>query len=441
MGVMAKCTSGKRINFGQRGSYFRRAKSAVMAFDHGAFWLPKVFTSTPCLIWKNSEMYYKPKLRVANKTKGKKKGQGQNTQDPLSYGAQADEGKFSQEELEEAVCRLEATLQLSHDVINLLERTTIGQSTNEIWKMERRNRITASNAGRIYTFADWRDNTALLKSLLYPTDLSKIDHIKYGINCEPEARALFSTISGKEVHRCGLFISHTKGFLAASPDGIIDNDGILEVKCTTVPPDQISTRPDNFLIRKTKGDPSSGLMLKRSHKYFYQILMQLYVTGRNYCELFVFHKPKDSSEESSWFRETIHRTSFTDALWVKLEEKLTKFFHNEFAPEIVNPIFHTKKKFHVPDYRSKAADEHLKKNQEKVKKQEQRKLKKTLANNELNDTQVIQSNSQFEVILQENSSENDASQTSQTSRASNSQIPGPSSTQDPICRKKRKLQE
>lgn len=33
------------------------------------------------------------------------------------------------------------------------------------------------------------------------------------------------------VNRCGLFIDAQKPFLGASPDGLIENNGIVEIKC------------------------------------------------------------------------------------------------------------------------------------------------------------------------------------------------------------------
>jgi hypothetical protein len=354
--------SGKRINFGQRGSYIRRAWSAVMAYDKGAFWHKSVFPSENySKIWEATSSHFLKRRRAKGNQKTKKKAvKSKAVPDLNSYGPESDEGQFSTEELEAAVLRLEKSLLLPPDDIVKLERVTVGQFKNELWKVERRSRLTASNCGRVFTFAAWRENTAILKSLLYPADLSKISHIKNGIDLEPVAKELYESISGKEVKECGLFVYSTKGFLAASPDGLIGEDGILEIKCTTVPPDKIPLRPDNFLIHKNKKDLSSDIMLRRTHKYFFQVIMQMYVSGKMFCDFLVYHKPEES-EECTWFLETICRTSYTDELWNQIEEKLAHFYHNEMAPEIVNPRFHSTGKFYIPEYRKKAGEDHLKK--------------------------------------------------------------------------------
>ncbi|GBO44251.1 hypothetical protein AVEN_72998-1, partial [Araneus ventricosus] len=51
-----------------------------------------------------------------------------------------------------------------------------------------------------------------------------------------------------KVRRCGLFVNPNIGYLAASPDGLIGDDGIVEVKCTEsckdlTPDEEIKMKP------------------------------------------------------------------------------------------------------------------------------------------------------------------------------------------------------
>src|SRR5665811_236991 len=73
---------------------------------------------------------------------------------------------------------------------------------------------------------------------------------------------------------CGLFVYVENGTLAASPDGLVEKDGILEVKCINCKPEDVPNRPDKFLQRVK---PSDELQINKKHKYYYQIIMQLYV--------------------------------------------------------------------------------------------------------------------------------------------------------------------
>lgn len=43
MASLDKPTAGKRIEFSDRDGYTRKARSAVMTYNCGDFWLPKVF--------------------------------------------------------------------------------------------------------------------------------------------------------------------------------------------------------------------------------------------------------------------------------------------------------------------------------------------------------------------------------------------------------------
>jgi len=47
---------------------------------------------------------------------------------------------------------------------------------------------------------------------------------------EPEAIRTYKK-KGIKVRSCGLFVDMQYGFLATSPDALIDADGIIEVKC------------------------------------------------------------------------------------------------------------------------------------------------------------------------------------------------------------------
>lgn len=53
----------------------------------------------------------------------------------------------------------------------------------------------------------------------------------YGIQYEPMAKKDFELKSGLEVLSASLFIDEIINFLACSPDGLIGNKDLLEVKC------------------------------------------------------------------------------------------------------------------------------------------------------------------------------------------------------------------
>jgi len=211
---------------------------------------------------------------------------------------------------------------------------------------------------------DSTNNSCTLKSILYPKDLSGNANIIRGINLEPKAKEKYSLLYGKDVVNCGLFVSLENGILAASPDGLLGDDGILEVKCTKVEPQALPFRKSTFL--EFTEDPKPQMRLKRRHMYYYQIIQQLYVTGRSYCDFFVYFESEDAAE-SHVFRETITRDADSDTLWDLMKEKLIKFYKEDMAGEIVDPTLPKKLPFRQPIYRQQAIAARVARNNSKSK--------------------------------------------------------------------------
>lgn len=93
----------------------------------------------------------------------------------------------------------------------------------------------------------------------------------HGTEFEPFARAMYEIANGVIVEECG-FIKHpTIEWSGASPDGLIGNDGLIEIKCPNT-----ATHIDYLL----KGVVPS--------KYQPQMLWQMACTGRQWCDFASF---------------------------------------------------------------------------------------------------------------------------------------------------------
>ena len=55
--------------------------------------------------------------------------------------------------------------------------------------------------------------------------------MQWGRDYEADARRMYEVTTGNMVTECGLIEHPTIKGLGASPDGLIDNDGLLEIKC------------------------------------------------------------------------------------------------------------------------------------------------------------------------------------------------------------------
>lgn len=122
-----------------------------------------------------------------------------------------------------------SSLEVNEKTQQYLEQMTVGQSENNQWFKARKNRLTASNFGAVCKRRPTTKYTPLIKKILYSEEIHSYA-IQHGKINESEAIRTYEK-KGIEVRSCGLFVDMQYGFLAASPDGLIDADGIIEVKC------------------------------------------------------------------------------------------------------------------------------------------------------------------------------------------------------------------
>ena len=92
-----------------------------------------------------------------------------------------------------------------------------------------------------------------------------------GTELESSARSVYEAENGVIVIECGLVQHSTIAMFAASPDGIIGSDGLLEIKCPNT-----STHIDFLRTGKPDG------------KYQLQMLAQMACTGRKWCDFVSF---------------------------------------------------------------------------------------------------------------------------------------------------------
>lgn len=150
------------------------------------------------------------------------------------------------------------------------------------------------------------------------------------------------------VRRSGLFVSTLDGIFAASPDGVVGEEGIIEIKC---PYSCRNDDPSSWKVLQNK----SGIFLKKSHVYYCQIVMQLHVTEKQWCDFVVW------SNKGIWVQQ-IFRDHETLREWQRMIPILTRFYENELAPEILDSRFHRSMDYRIPDYKkllakSKSTDE------------------------------------------------------------------------------------
>lgn len=149
------------------------------------------------------------------------------------------------------------------------------EQRTEDWYNIRKGKMTASNADII--IANGKGLETYIYNLMaeYYSSAEKENYInadmQRGIDLEPEARLEFEFYTDLDVQEVG-FIEYND-FIGVSPDGLIGEDGLIEIKC-----------PNDSVYFK--------LLLSDNIKpeYIAQMQMQLYVTDRQYC-YFVSYNP------------------------------------------------------------------------------------------------------------------------------------------------------
>lgn len=150
------------------------------------------------------------------------------------------------------------------------------QGTEE-WKLARLGKVTASRV------SDARAKTGTAARANYIADIiterltgSPIEsytnaYMEWGTANEPLARAAYEIKTGIWVEQVAIVNHPTIKSFAASPDGLVWTDGLLEIKCP---------KTSTHLNWMMKGEPPS------EHKH--QMLAQLACTGREWVDFVSF---------------------------------------------------------------------------------------------------------------------------------------------------------
>ena len=165
-----------------------------------------------------------------------------------------------------------------------IEKLTREQSLSLKWFKERKFRLTASRFGEILKCTEKRDLDKFCEELFNPPSLST-PAVVHGKTYESVALEEFEKMFQTKVLRCGIFVNESWPNFAATPDGVIDDNTIVEVKCPfSARHDVISESNSISFLEKNEG----SLNLKSNHHYFAQIQGQLAISKRKSCILVVY---------------------------------------------------------------------------------------------------------------------------------------------------------
>lgn len=177
----------------------------------------------------------------------------------------------------------------------LAELIVVDQGTEE-WHEARLGRATASRFKDVMTKIKYGE-AATRKNYKYELVAERLtgrheetyssSAMDWGTENEPVARLRYELTTGNDAEECGFF-AHPDIEAGASPDGLIGEDGLLEIKCPNT-----ATHIETLRKREVP------------KQYYWQIQGQLWMTNRKWCD-FVSFDPR-LPENAQFFVKRVER--------------------------------------------------------------------------------------------------------------------------------------
>lgn len=159
-------------------------------------------------------------------------------------------------------------------------RICVYEQGTEGWLKDRLGCPSGSNfsklitsAGKPSTQADGYINQLIAERLMGHTanEVKVTEWMTRGNELEPEARSFYEFATGSDVVEIG-FCKHDIYECGVSPDGLVNDDGLLEIKCPA---------PSTH-VGYLRGD-------KLPSTYKQQVMGQMWITEREWCDFVSYH--------------------------------------------------------------------------------------------------------------------------------------------------------
>jgi len=168
----------------------------------------------------------------------------------------------------------------------MIVHTTLVQGSDE-WLKIRLGKITGSMVHNIMSNGRGGKPSAMTQSYMMqliadkltgkPPEQFKSKEMQWGNDYEDEARERYKFESGNDVTEIGFY--ELNDYVGYSPDGVISDDGLLEIKCP-----KSTTQVNRFFNSLVSGNNVAD-------EYKPQIQFGLMVTSRKFCD-FVSYDPR-----------------------------------------------------------------------------------------------------------------------------------------------------
>jgi len=185
------------------------------------------------------------------------------------------------------------------------------------WFLKRKGKITGSSAGAILGMCPFRKPKDVMRSMVREANGAESEFngniaTEYGNKFESFAEKDFEMETGLDVEETGFHISEEYPWIGASPDGLVSDGAVLEIKCP--------------FSKRDGGEFKTALL---QPQYYAQMQFEMLVTGRKKCHFYQWSTINSSLEtveySQAWFDNSLPKL---------------KAFYDSYLEELKSPEKH-----------------------------------------------------------------------------------------------------
>lgn len=181
------------------------------------------------------------------------------------------------------------------------------EQRTEEWFIARRGRVTGSNVGAILGVDPNRSRDDVMRAMVRDWHRAESEFVEsqpivLGRHHEEGAIIEYEMDTGGNVESCGFFVSEKYDWLGASPDGLVGDDGLIEIKC------------------KYRAKPSKDIS-EQPH-YYAQVQMEMFCADKQWVDFFQW------SAQGTMLERVERNQDYIDLMIPRLRE-----FYDEYLVE------------------------------------------------------------------------------------------------------------
>lgn len=172
---------------------------------------------------------------------------------------------------------------------------------------------------------------------------------RHGLIFESTAKKALEKALGKKIRTAGLMVDYTLPYLAATPDGLVATNAIVEIKCPHVAKNMTPEQGIRMHAIKYCRFVDGHLHLKVNSYYYYQVQGQLHITSKLFCYfcvwtpkgmctyLLTYNVYKYTDVINNIFTGMLYEKIYRDDyFWEKnMENQLKSFYFEDILPELI----------------------------------------------------------------------------------------------------------